>query len=122
MKFGSPFLSAALMVAVLNINSATAYADAADDIQYLLSFIDQSECVFIRNGTEYDARDARKHIERKYRHLESRLNSANEFIEHAASKSSFSGKAYKVKCGDLHLTTEQWLLTALKDYRSTDHQ
>ena len=106
------------MVAVLNINSATAYADAADDIQYLLSFIDQSECVFIRNGTEYDARDARKHIERKYRHLESRLNSADDFIEHAASKSSFSGKAYQLRCGDQQLTTRQWLLTALQDYRA----
>jgi len=118
MKFRSLFLSAVLILSVFTINSATAYADAADDIQYLLSFIDQSECIFIRNGTEYDARDARKHIERKYRHLESRLNSADDFIEHAASKSSFSGKAYQVKCGDQQLTTRQWLLTALQDYRS----
>ena len=120
MKFRAPLLSIVLMLSVFSINSASAKTSVATDIQYLLSFIEQSECIFIRNGSEYDAQDARKHIERKYKHLKSRLNSASDFIEHAASKSSFSGRTYKVKCGDQQLTTRQWLLGALKDYRSAD--
>ena len=120
MKFRTLLLSIVLMLSVFSINSASAKAGVATDIEYLLSFIGQSECIFIRNGSEYAAPDARKHIERKYKYLKDRLNSASDFIEHAASKSSFSGRAYKVKCGDQQLTTRQWLLTALKDYRTAD--
>ena len=120
MKFRIKCLFIVLMLSVSSINSASATTNVTTDIEYLLSFIGQSQCIFIRNGSEYAAPQARKHIERKYKHLKSRLNSAEDFIEHAASKSSFSGKAYKVKCKDQQLTTRQWLLTALKDYRSAD--
>lgn len=109
-----------VLLAIFTFNTAPARADATTEIQYLLSFIGQSDCIFIRNGTDYQAQAARKHIEKKYNYLKSRLNSADDFIVHAASKSSFSGKAYTVRCGDQSLSTEQWLQTALNDYRSTD--
>lgn len=120
MKFRTPLLSIVLMLSVFSIGSVSAKTDVATDIEYLLSFIEQSECVFIRNGSEYAAPDARKHIERKYEYLKSRINSASDFIELAASKSSFSGRAYKVKCDDQQLTTRQWLLTALKNNRTIE--
>lgn len=120
MKFRHSVIFLLLWLSVFTINAASVKADATTEIQYLLSFIDQSSCIFIRNGTEYDAQDARKHIEKKYNYLKSRLNSADDFIEQAASKSSFSGEAYKVKCSEQYLTTEQWLLAALKDYRLTE--
>lgn len=120
MKFKTPLLSILLMLSLFGFNAASASTRVTGDIEYLLNFIGQSECIFIRNGSEYDAQDARKHLERKYDYLKSRLTSAEDFIEQAASKSSFSGKAYKVTCGDQQLTTRQWLTGALQDYRSAD--
>lgn len=122
MKFTAPLLSLMLILLVFSINSASAKTSVTTDIEYLLTFIEQSECVFIRNGSEYAAQDARKHIERKYKYLKSQLNSADDFIKQAASKSSFSGRVYHVKCGDQQLTTRQWLSGALKNYRTVDRK
>jgi hypothetical protein len=90
-------------------------ADAAREIDYLLSYISSSGCVFIRNGEEHNAQDARNHIERKYNYLKSRIETPDEFIEYAASKSSFSGKLYRVQCGDKQMTSSQWLQDALRE-------
>jgi len=105
-------------ISMFSINATAAWADRAAEIDYLFSFIGQSECVFIRNGDEHNAQDARKHIEKKYNYLKSRIESADDLIRLAATKSSFSGKPYKVRCGDELLTSEQWLQTALEDYRT----
>ena len=118
MKFSIRFKQLFLLMSLLSIQATPAAADSsATEIQYLLSFIAQSDCLFIRNGTEYNAQDARAHIEKKYHYVKSRVNSADEFISQAASKSSFSGRAYRVRCGERYLGTEQWLQMALKDYR-----
>lgn len=108
-----------LLLLMFSLIVVPAQAEPTPEIQYLLSFIDQSNCIFIRNGTEHNAHDARKHIEKKYNYLESRIDTTESFISQAASKSSFSGKVYKVKCGDQFLSSEQWLLTALNEYRAT---
>ena len=119
MKFSIRFKQLFLLMSLLSIQATPAAADSsATEIQYLLSFIAQSDCLFIRNGTEYNAQDARAPIENKYHYVKSRVNSADEFISQAASKSSFSGRAYRVRCGERYLGTEQWLQTALKDYRN----
>ena len=88
------------------------------EIQYLLHHVEHSHCIFIRNGTEHDAESARSHIEKKYNYLKSRIDSAEDFIESAASKSSFSGKPYQIKCGDQTSSANEWLASSLKNYRS----
>ena len=117
MTIKNSFIS--ILTLMFSLAAASAKAEPTSEIQYLLSFIGQSSCTFIRNGTEYNAQDARQHIEKKYNHLKSRIDTAESFISQAASKSSFSGKAYKVKCGDQFLSSEQWLLAALNEYQST---
>lgn len=109
-----------LLSSLFIVNSAAATLDdTASEIQYLLSYIEQSDCAFIRNGSEYDAQEARKHIERKYDYLESRIESTEAFIEYAASKSSFSGRPYRIRCGERVVTSEHWLKSALSEYRSS---
>ena len=120
MKLKTTLLTILFMLSLFSISSASAKTSVTSDIEYLLTFIEKSECIFIRNGSEHDSKDARKHIEQKYNYLKADITSAEEFIEQAASKSSFSGKVYHVKCGEQQLTTRQWLLTALKDYRTAD--
>ncbi|MBY5920568.1 DUF5329 domain-containing protein [Ferrimonas balearica] len=91
------------------------------EIQYLLSEIEQAPCLFIRNGKEYDGEEARDHIERKYRYILNRGHepTAEQFIEFAATKSSFSGRAYQIQCPDQPPEpSATWLLRALETYRN----
>lgn len=60
-----------------------------------------SGCEFSRNGSWYSGSEARDHLLRKLEYLEGKgtIQSAEQFIELAASRSSSSGKAYQVQCG-----------------------
>ena len=98
---------------------ATGYASVnkSSEIQYLLSYIETSHCTFVRNGSSHDAINARAHIEKKYNYLRSRISSTEEFIRHAATKSSISGKYYKVICSGKDYLVGQWLNKELIKYR-----
>ncbi|WP_167505973.1 DUF5329 domain-containing protein [Desulfosediminicola flagellatus] len=99
--------------------SSPALCKNADEIDYLLSFISTSECMFIRNGKEYDSGEAAEHLEMKYNHVKKRINSADVFIEKIASKSSLSRKAYTVRCEGKEILSQQWLTEALRQHRTT---
>jgi hypothetical protein len=95
-------------------------AIAQTEINYLLGFIERSGCMFYRNGSWYDARQAQAHLRSKYDALAAmgRVVTAEDFIEQAATKSSLSGEAYAVRCNsDPAVTTHQWLRDALARYR-----
>lgn len=91
---------------------------ANTEIDYLLSFVASSDCVFIRNGKEYQPQKAAEHLEYKYSHVRSRIKNAEMFIEKIASQSSFSKKLYEVQCGGVRLKTGHWLKKALASYRN----
>jgi len=91
------------------------------EIDHLFTFIKRSDCMFYRNGKWYPARDAADHIDKKYQYLLKRgkISSAEKFIDLAATKSSMSGKKYKVKCGKSNeITSSVWLYKELSEYRS----
>jgi Family of unknown function (DUF5329) len=71
------------------------------EVNYLLSYVETSGCSFYRNGSWYGGARARAHLQIKYDYLAARnlVGSADEFIDKGASKSSFSGKPYKIRCG-----------------------
>ena len=95
-------------------------AIAQTEINYLLGFIERSGCMFYRNGSWYDARQAQAHLRSKYDALAAmgRIVTAEDFIEQAATKSSLSGEAYAIRCNsDPAVTTHQWLRDALARYR-----
>ena len=58
------------------------------EIQHLMAYIASADCRFIRNGKEYGAEEARKHIQRKYEYARRRVKTAEDFIRHVATKSS----------------------------------
>ena len=96
-------------------------AIAQTEINYLLRFVETSGCEFYRNGSWFDAAKAREHLRQKYQLLSqgNQITSAEDFIEQAATKSSLSGQAYKVRCrGGEAVTTNQWLRAALAALRS----
>jgi hypothetical protein len=92
------------------------------EIAHLLDFVADSGCQFNRNGSWHDSRAARNHLQEKYDYLKHRklVPDTKAFIERAATESSFSHKAYQVRCGNGPvITSAQWLNTELARYRSS---
>lgn len=92
------------------------------EIEYLLLFVTESGCIFIRNGGEHQAEEASKHLAMKYNRVSKRIKTAEDFIDKIASKSSMSGKKYQVRCDNKIFATELWLKEALTAYRMSKGQ
>jgi len=84
-----------------------------------LDYILKSNSVFIRNGREYTADKAADHIRKKYVHYRDEIESPEDFIRLAATKSMMSGKPYQVKLEDgRKILCADWLTEALTEYRA----
>ena len=108
-----------LLISAL-LGSAAVRADMAQthqEIAHLLAHIAASDCRFIRNGKSYDAQAAREHIQKKYDYIQSRVRTTEDFIRYAASKSSMSGKPYRIACGDRTMLCADWLREELERLR-----
>ena len=93
---------------------------AQREIAQLISSLDGSPCKFQRNGSWYDGPDARAHLQRKYDYLlkKDKVDSAEQFIERAASQSSMSGKPYRIQCpGQPEQTAADWFGARLQALR-----
>ena len=108
-----------LAAVFLLVSSSLVLADMQDEIQHLLRYIESSGCEFERNGTVYDSKEARSHIERKYDYIESRVGNTEDFIKYAATMSSMSGKKYQVTCNSQKQTSAEWLHDELSRYRTS---
>ena len=65
------------------------------------------------------AADARAHIERKYRYARKEVETAENFIQGLASKSSMTGRPYLVECpGKPRQPAREWLLERLAEIRA----
>ncbi|MEG0184810.1 MAG: YfeK family protein [Stenotrophomonas sp.] len=113
-------MSAGLLASLAGIASAAPSAAARAEIAQLISSLDGSHCRFQRNGSWYEGNDARAHLQRKYDYLlkKDMVDSAEQFIERAASKSSMSGKAYRIQCpGQPEQTAAAWFGARLQALR-----
>ena len=93
---------------------------ARGEITHLFDALEKSGCRFGRNGSWYDGAKARSHLASKYDYLSARatVDSAEAFIELAASRSSMSGQAYEVDCPGAGVRpSAQWLKEELGRYR-----
>jgi hypothetical protein len=74
-------------------------------IEHLLQTVESLKgAAFIRNGTEYDARDAGRHLRMKLKLAGDRVKTAEDFIEVCASRSSLSSEAYQIRLPDGTIT------------------
>ena len=95
---------------------------ARAEIDALMSRLEASACEFNRNGTWHTAAQARSHLLRKLKYLEDRgaVQSADQFIELAATGSSATGRPYLVKCGDdAPVPSATWLRSRLQVMRAS---
>lgn len=93
---------------------------ARREIAGLIGALDGSTCRFQRNGSWHDAAEARAHLQRKYDYLlkKDKVDTAEQFIERAASQSSMSGKPYRIACpGQPEQTAAVWFGARLKALR-----
>lgn len=112
------FLLSGSFTAAQAAESATTKAEIA----HLFTVLETSNCQFNRNGFWHDAKDAATHLHTKYQYLQNLnlVSSTEKFINRAASESSFSNKAYQIKCADnVVQRSAPWFTAALLKYRST---
>ena len=115
-------LRAALVLALIIPGSALAAPSdtARREIAGLIGALDGSSCRFQRNGSWHDAAEALAHLQRKYDYLlkKDKVDTAEQFIERAASQSSMSGKPYRIACpGQPEQTAAVWFGARLKALR-----
>jgi Family of unknown function (DUF5329) len=102
------------------VQTAKPAAAAPREIAALIDALGDSRCEFQRNGRWYAAAAARAHLQRKYDYLRKRdlAPSAELFIERAASRSSMTDTAYRVRCpGKAEEASADWFLGRLRQLR-----
>jgi hypothetical protein len=89
-------------------------------IEFLISSVENLKgAKFIRNGSEYDGKQAAEHLRMK---LQNALvvETADDFIRLCASKSSVSGKPYMIRLPDgKTIKSEEYFRKKLKEYYLT---
>lgn len=114
----------AALIAISLVAASRAASPAPEvlrEIDVLLDAIGTSGCEFYRNGTWYDARQARAHVGAKTAWLLKRdlITTTEDFIVRAATKSSLSGEPYRIRCGDSgEVPADRWLYDQLARFRS----
>jgi len=114
-----------LLLCALALASTLAHARpspaATKEIGQLMDALSRSGCQFQRNGSWYDAAEARAHLQRKYDYLlkKDKVDTAEQFIQRAASESSMSGRAYRVKCQGKEQDASAWFGEQLNQLRRT---
>ena len=109
----------AVMFVVFNVLPLSLSASSSEqEIEYLLNAVGDSGCMFIRNGSHHDSKEAESHLRLKYNNGKKYVNSADSFIERLATKSSWTSKPYTIKCsGKEAEPSAKWLGDALTQYR-----
>jgi len=80
-------------------------------IDQLISYIEtMKDVVFVRNDTEYSAKQAAEHLRMKREKAGTRVKTAREFIEKVGSKSYLSGENYMIKFKSGNKVTSQFIL------------
>jgi hypothetical protein len=114
--------ASALVAALLAVSAIGAEppGNVQTEINFLLGYVRGSGCEFNRNGTWYGSAEAEAHLRDKYRMLmaSEQIRSTEDFIEGAATYSSFTGQAYAVRChGGSTFSSNQWLRKELARLR-----
>lgn len=107
------------LLAFISIISFSVLADTKAEIDHLISYVKNTNCMYERNGDKHKGSKAAKHIVKKYRYFEDDIKSAEDFIKLSATKSTMSGKYYQIHCPNQPVIKSQdWLLAELNRLRA----
>ena len=106
-----------LLAPVLALATATTQSP---DIDALIARVAQTHgVVLIRNGSEHTPAEAAAHLQRKLAAAHGRISTAEQFIDVLATRSSFTGIAYRVRFADGHeVESAVWLRQLLREIRA----
>ena len=92
----------------------------AQEIELLIQRVAASKgVIFIRNGSEYTAAEAAAHLRRKLEASKGRIKTPEQFIDKLGSRSSMTGRAYRVRLPDgREIDSAAWLTQLLRDLRA----
>jgi hypothetical protein len=90
-------------------------------IEFLMSSVENLKgAYFVRNGTEYDGKEAAEHLRMKLQSDAGMVQTADDFIRLCASRSYISGEPYLIRLPDgKTIKSEQYFREKLKEYNST---
>ena len=118
-KYSIRAITAAAILAAMPSIAFTEEADA--EIEYLLTRIGNSQCIFNRNGKDHSSGSAEAHLRMKYGKARRHIDDADDFIDRLASESSWTGVAYSIDCeGSEKQTSREWLTQQLNTYRASN--
>ena len=87
-------------------------------VQYLITYVKESDVTFERNFSRHTGSEAAQHINKKYRHFRDDIDTPEKFIELCATGSLMTGKAYFIITGQgEQLPSGEWLNNELSVYR-----
>src|SRR6267142_808500 len=112
-----------LMLAAASAHAAELSSSAKTEIDALLSGLGTSSCQFYRNGSWHSGSEAKDHLQMKLEYLVARglITDSEDFIEKAGTKSSLSGRPYKVRCPNQpEEPSAVWLSGELRRIRQKD--
>jgi hypothetical protein len=105
-----------LLIAAIVLIPVESQADTEIEIKHIISYIENSKCIFTRNGKEYSTKEALVHIQNKYKYTKRWIKSAEDFIKYTVTKSSMSGRPYTVRCDGREILSAEWLSEELKRF------
>ena len=90
-------------------------------IEFLISAVENLKgAQFIRNGTEYNGKEAAEHLRMKLQKTGDRVRTADDFIRLCAAKSLLSGKPYMIRSSDgKTIKSEEFFREKIKEYNAT---
>lgn len=114
---------ARIFILLLLLIGTVSFARASTDnlseqekISYLLDAVGSSKAIFIRNGVEYPASEAKAHLQMKLEAAGGAIHTADDFINDIASHSYLTGEPYYVELPDgTKIEAETWLREILAD-------
>lgn len=108
-----------LIISSFQIVNADVPAEQKPEVEHLLEFVNQSDCIMVRNGAEHAGEKAVSHIQIKYDYFKDKITTTEEFIEYSATKSTMSGKYYTVRCPKQEeIRAQDWLMEELTTFRT----
>ena len=120
MKLAALLLTCAFLTFLPGRAHATPDAKQSLAIAHLIQHVRESGLQYIRNAKSYNAADAASHMETKLNYARDRLESAEEFIDYCASRSSITNKPYYVVLASgKQQEVGPWLYAELEIFRNS---
>jgi len=112
----------AMLYAAVAVADNTPQSEPEAAIEFLLARVASSDLQFVRNGKVHASPEAVKHMRRKYEYYKNRIETAEDFIALAATKSMISGKQYTIRSDAGEEPAAEWLNSVLAEYRTANDE